>query len=376
MPRKLQKKVRGVYEHPPGSNVWWAQYFIRGRRYRERAGSKSNAITLYRKRKTEALTAQKLPELNRRHVTLGELFDDAIAFSKQHHKSSRDIEHKAAAARPKLGALWADSVTHEELAAWVDSASRGNATFNRYKAFFSLCYREGQRSGKVKDNPAQLMRRRREPTGRKRFLTEQEYRALLDTMATRAAEYDGLGWPAVALRWRRRRRAFLVSVWTGMRRGEQFTLEISQVNFQRNEIQLDNTKNGDSREIPMVPEVRAAILEEIAEHKPAGSKKLVFARERKGGDPDNMDMAWFDELLAEHGIADYTWHNNRHTFCSWLAIAGTPLKTIQELAGHRSIQTTARYAHLSPSHKRTELELVAAAHSQAAETPKRAKKRA
>ena len=43
-------------------------------------------------------------------------------------------------------------------------------------------------------------------------------------------------------------------------------------------------------------------------------------------------------------------------FCSWLAIAGSPLKTIQELARHKSIAITARYAHLSPDHKQSEIE--------------------
>ena len=37
----------------------------------------------------------------------------------------------------------------------------------------------------------------------------------------------------------------------------------------------------------------------------------------------------------------------RHTFGSWAAIAGVPMRTIQKLMGHRSITTTERYAHLS-----------------------------
>jgi site-specific recombinase XerD len=49
-------------------------------------------------------------------------------------------------------------------------------------------------------------------------------------------------------------------------------------------------------------------------------------------------------------VEEYTWHNNRHTFCSWLAMAGASIKEIQEAAGHKSIQMAARYAHLSPQH--------------------------
>lgn len=57
---------------------------------------------------------------------------------------------------------------------------------------------------------------------------------------------------------------------------------------------------------------------------------------------------WFKACLKAAKIDDYTWHCNRHTFCSWLAMAGVPMKAIQELAGHQSIATTARYMHLAP----------------------------
>jgi Phage integrase family len=44
-------------------------------------------------------------------------------------------------------------------------------------------------------------------------------------------------------------------------------------------------------------------------------------------------------------------HVYRHTFASHLAMAGVPVKTVQELARHRSLAATMRYMHLSPSAK-------------------------
>ena len=38
--------------------------------------------------------------------------------------------------------------------------------------------------------------------------------------------------------------------------------------------------------------------------------------------------------------------SKRHTFCSRLAMRGHNLKLIQQLAGHKSIEMSARYAHL------------------------------
>jgi site-specific recombinase XerD len=45
-------------------------------------------------------------------------------------------------------------------------------------------------------------------------------------------------------------------------------------------------------------------------------------------------------------VVNYRWHDNRHTFCSRLAMRGENLKVIQQFAGHKTIQMSARFAHL------------------------------
>jgi len=60
-------KQRGIFEEIPGSGIWWIRYVdATGRLRREKAGRKSTAILLYRKRKQEALEGCKLPERLRR----------------------------------------------------------------------------------------------------------------------------------------------------------------------------------------------------------------------------------------------------------------------------------------------------------------------
>ncbi len=56
-------KQRGVFEKLPGTGVYWIRYAdSTGRIHREKAGTKSTALMLYRKRKTEILQGKKLPE--------------------------------------------------------------------------------------------------------------------------------------------------------------------------------------------------------------------------------------------------------------------------------------------------------------------------
>jgi integrase len=43
-------------------------------------------------------------------------------------------------------------------------------------------------------------------------------------------------------------------------------------------------------------------------------------------------------------------HSLRHSFASWSAMAGTPMHTLAELMGHRTLAMTMRYSHLSPGH--------------------------
>jgi site-specific recombinase XerD len=66
--------------------------------------------------------------------------------------------------------------------------------------------------------------------------------------------------------------------------------------------------------------------------------------------------AWFrlvmeDAIKQNKQLADVTWHVFRHTYISRLVMAGVDLRTVQELAGHKDISMTTRYAHLSPDHK-------------------------
>jgi hypothetical protein len=60
---KQEEKIKGVYEHPAESGIWWIHYYADGKRHREKAGRMNDAVALYQKRKADARRRLKLPEL-------------------------------------------------------------------------------------------------------------------------------------------------------------------------------------------------------------------------------------------------------------------------------------------------------------------------
>lgn len=147
----------------------------------------------------------------------------------------------------------------------------------------------------------------------------------------------------------------LVSLNTGMRRGELFDLKWSAVSFKTNTITAagDTTKTSDTRHIPMNKET-VSVLEHWK--KQADKSRYVFPSQ-DGSRLEDVKSAWL-RLLARANIEGFRWHDMRHDFASRLVMAGVPLNTVRDLLGHSDIKMTLRYAHLAPGTKAAAVELI------------------
>lgn len=147
----------------------------------------------------------------------------------------------------------------------------------------------------------------------------------------------------------------LVSLNTGMRRGELFDLKWPAVNFDTRTITVagDTTKTSDTRHIPMNKEV-FGVLDEWK--KQSGDSQYVFPGQ-DGGRFEDVKSAWL-KLLERAQIEAFRWHDMRHDFASRLVMAGVPLNTVRDLLGHADIKMTLRYAHLAPGTKAAAVELI------------------
>jgi site-specific recombinase XerD len=186
-------------------------------------------------------------------------------------------------------------------------------------------------NGKVKLNPARLVRQRKENNGRIRFLSTEEEQALRKIML--AEHMKDLPQLELALH-------------TGLRLSEQYGLTWDCVDFERRTLTIPLSKNGELRHVPLNDEALAALR---AAQKCSNGQPYVFLN--RYGQRLVSPREWFDPAVKAAGLNDFTWHCLRHTFASRLVMAGVDLRTVQELMGHKTIQMTVRYAHLAPKHQ-------------------------
>jgi len=185
--------------------------------------------------------------------------------------------------------------------------------------------------GKVPENPVKKVKRLKEPEGRTRWLTEEEIGQLVAACNPRL------------------RPAVLTSLHSGLRRGELLNLRVGDLDFGRRvlTVQAAFSKNGERRSIPMNDALTQA-LRPLIIGKPAEAP--VF--ESRKGEPYRSLRTAFMTACRKAEITDFRWHDLRHTFASHLVMAGVDLTTVKELLGHKSIDMTLRYSHLSQDHKR------------------------
>jgi len=133
----------------------------------------------------------------------------------------------------------------------------------------------------------------------------------------------------------------LVALYSGMRRGEMFKLEWSDIDFNRGFILLRDPKGIKNQKIPLSKSAK-----QIFENIPKTST-FVFPG-RDGGQRVDIKKA-VNKIKESAGIPkDFrALHGLRHVYASMLASSGqVDMYTLQKLMTHKSPQMTQRYAHL------------------------------
>lgn len=285
--------------------------------------------------------------------TLGDAIDRYVRdVVPQNPKSAVDRKRQLLVWKKRLGKHTLSAITtplvtqhRDELKAETtrQGKPRSNATVNRYLSILSHLFTVACNDWEwTTDNPIRRVSKLKEPSGRVRYLSENERDRLLE--ACRDSENDSIYL------------IVLLALSTGMRRGEILGLTWGDINTDAGLITIPDPKNGEVRSVPIVGEVSLLFTERSKIRRIDTSLVFPSTLKREGKIKPLLVRASWEKVLAEAGIKDFRFHDLRHTAGSYLAMSGASEREIQEILGHRTTQMTKRYTHLSQEHTRGVIE--------------------
>ncbi|SDU39601.1 site-specific integrase [Pseudomonas yamanorum] len=307
---------------------------------------------------------------------LRDFIDDTyMPWFKAHHKGHEKTQHTLSNNFDPIMPQRLDAITGRDLelirTGWMQAGNKPS-TVNRKMGSISGVFSRAVEWDYIDEHPlAKLKQLKVDSKGVIRYLDADETKRLRDALDARQDEMRAERESANTWRTDRHREPMpsllelpftdhlkpmvLVSLNTGMRRGELFDLKWSAVNFDTKTITVAGatTKTSDTRHIPMNKETIGALE---AWKKQVSKSPYVFPGQG-GGRFEDVKSAWL-KLLERAQIDGFRWHDMRHDFASRLVMAGVPLNTVRDLLGHADIKMTLRYAHLAPGTKAAAVELI------------------
>jgi integrase len=311
--------------------VYWIDYYVNGRRKRERIGpDKRLAETVIQKRKVAIAEGKYLDKRTVPRCTFTELAQLYLPWAQVNHRSYASTRSRVSHFLEAFSSLQLREISPMEVDAYIArrATMRMPATVNREAQLLHHMFVKAIEWGKALENPVRHQKPLRVNNRRLRYLSHEEIRQLIDIA-------DDVLSPIL-----------ITALHTGLRRGELFALTWQDVDLKVGVIRVVHAKNGERRELPMTETLRVTL-----QHLPRClASDYVFPGKTGKGLADIRKR--FYRTLREAKIEGFVFHDLRHTFASHLVMAGVDLMTVKEFLGHKDIKMTLRYAHLAPDYKR------------------------
>lgn len=310
---------------------YYIDYYLFGKRKREKVGSsKTLAVNALRKRKLQLAENRFLDIKKQEKITLPEFSETYLQLHSKPNKRSWKSDIKRA---KTLCSFFGNRYLYEIDSLLVDSfkAERAKmvsvATVNRELACLKHMFNKAIEWGKAEANPVRKVKLFKENNVRVRYLEKEEIKKLIDNASAHLKP------------------VLIVALNTGLRKSEILNLKWRDLDFKHDIIFVMQSKSGERREIPMNTLVKRTLVA-VRKHP---ESPYVFCN-AKGESYANVRKSFFT-ACKKSGIIEFRFHDLRHTFASHLVMSGVDLNTVRELLGHKSLEMTLRYSHLSPDHK-------------------------
>jgi len=315
----------GIYRR---GNTFWVDITVGHQRVRcsAKTDNRKAATELHDKLKAELWRQVKLGDKPKRS------FDEAALRwlrEKSHKKSLLDDAQRIQFWRKHCAKMTIDQISRQWVADRLDALKTRfgepatNGTKNRYLALLRSILRAAEREWEWIDR-APTFKSYVEPKRRIAYFTKEQAIDLIK---------------ALPVHWRP---ATVFALCTGLRRANVFGLRWEQVNVTQRVawIYPDEAKAGKMITVPLNDEAMAIIEMQRGKH-----PHLVFE-----GLKEISTNTWRAALKRAELPGHLRWHDLRHTWASWHAMAGTPTSVLQELGGWASPEMVKKYAHLSPEY--------------------------
>lgn len=317
--------------------TWYYDFQIRSIRYREaipEAQTKAEAREAETKAKREVFDG--VWQSKRRQVpTLRAYVEETFLPWSEANKASRGDSNRCETLCAAMGALPLDQIAVIHIEGFKQrqqKLGKNPITINHYLATLNQIMRQAVDRGLIRDNPCAKVRPLRQSPHRTRYLAPDEEARLFAAIEAELAR-DDLTRQA-RLNLEALRSAVRIALATGMRRGEIYGLAWMSVDFSRGTITLERTKTNRGRVIPMGSSLRELLL--LLDSNRGDSRKVLAGR---------YHGVYWGRVVRAAGIADFRFHDLRHTAATRMAEVGTDPFTISAILGHSSVQMTAKYAH-------------------------------
>ena len=324
-----------------GRKVYYIDYRVRGVRRRERVGSSKRAAQEALESRLTDVRRHKFDRIFPETVyTLSEIRDQYLKSSKT-TKSIRTCERDRGIVDrlliPFFGENSLNQITPEQVEDYRNRRAAGGiapATINKEVQVLKHIVKKAGEWGKIRTNQIADVKPLKTPPGRVRYLQPEQIPKLVKACPP----------------WLRP--IVLIDMNTGLRRGEILGLQKGNIDGKNRLIIIEKTKNNERKALPM----NQIVYEVISSLPTRMDTTFIFADEHgKPLSPDKVSMA-FKRSCRQAGIEDFSLHDLRHHFASYLTMSGQNQRTVQELLGHKDPKMTMRYSHLSPEHLRSAVE--------------------
>ncbi|WP_205717878.1 tyrosine recombinase XerC [Actinomadura soli] len=228
------------------------------------------------------------------------------------------------------------------LRAWLarqHALGRSRATLARRTAAVRAFTRHLHRGGQLSDDPGLLLGTPKRQRDLPDVLTRDEAARLLDTMDTQGP----LGLRDLAV--------LEMLYATGVRVSELCGFDIDDLDTGRGTVRVLG-KGGRERTVPVGEPAARAVQDWLRAGRPAlatdGSGPALFLGARGGRLHPTTARRIVHARISEVGeVPDLSPHGLRHSAATHLLEGGADLRSVQEILGHASLQTTQLYTHVS-----------------------------